>query len=220
MWHILLLLASVSAQIIPKTSTSQYPYGSCGLRTRNQLASPISPYQSAHWSSEGDYFTLNLTKPGCSDRGLGCGSAPCMEFCREALSRVDAFHVPINHACLVPTIAVTDKDCTALIAKNFAGAARYRTSGSLAWTPTSLDLNSCSGTVTQARINMKGVAFQAPDRWIQLAVPKNMFRCQSWKDICRSANRHSSVRFCAVVPYLNSGRGAHEFCPVIPAMIA
>ena len=215
---ILLFLAiSASAQPLLKATTSQYPYGSCGIKNATQLSPAISPYQSPVWSSEGDYFTLNMTKKPCRDRGLSCGSRPCLDLCNEALSRVDAFHFPVDSSCLLPSVRVTNGSCAALVSNNLPGAARYRSS--LApWAPVSMDLNSCDGTVTQARINTKGLAFGG-ETWLQFGIPRAIFSCKDWRSACRSANRYSTVPFCAVAPYINSGTGAHEFCPVVPGII-
>lgn len=215
---LLFLATSVSAQPLLKTRTSQYPYGSCGIKNAAHLSPAISPYQPPVWSSDGGYYTLNMTKRGCRDRGASCGSRPCLELCKEALGRVDAFHVPIDSSCLLPTVRVTGGPCAALVSNNQPGAARYRTSLDTSWTPVSMDLNSCDGVVTQARINTKGVAF-GNETWLQFGIPRAVFSCKGWKDICRSANSYSTVPFCAVAPYLNSGTGAHEFCPVLPSIV-
>jgi hypothetical protein len=216
---LIFLALSATAQPIAKTTTSQYPYGSCGIKNKNQLASAISPYQSPMWSTTNTDFLLTIINKGCQDRSLDCGSAPCLSLCKESLQRVDAIHVPINSACV--SRMFSQKDCSALVVTNMPGAARYRFSSN-DWAPVSLDFNSCNGTVTQARLYTKGIVFSAAHRLLQFAIPKSLFdlsKCPLWKNICQSSNAYSKAPFCAVAPYLNSGTGGHEFCPVIPSVI-
>jgi hypothetical protein len=225
-----------------KNKTSQFPYGSCGLKNKNQINPLISPYSYLNWTQENingqSYFIVNLEKKLNACEGfnsLDCdptdSSMPCSVLCEFAETTLDALHIPLNNDCLA-TPAQSSGPCTALIVQNHPGAGLFNSDALNSWNPISIDFNPCNGIVTQGRFNLKGYTAYAQataknaSHLFQFAIPTSFFnlkKCPGIKEICQSETPYSDMQECAVAPYLNTNYklprnlvgGGHEFCPVI-----
>lgn len=216
-WLFGFLILAVSA----KNTTSQFPFGSCGLKSVVQVDPAISAYKNVVWSTDilPGYFVANVTKGKCDiSPDIMCGKGvSCLSLCEYTKVCVDAFHLPIASQSLRSNVTsrLNKKACTSLVVTNFPGVARYRTPRGTSWNPLSLDVNSCGGVPTQIRLNTKPLTFTYNDSYLLLAIPRHLFVSDKWEDICRADTNWSKVNECVFAVYLNSGIGAHLYCPII-----